>query len=173
MLGLTKTNIQTMKKLLILLIFVLPYLGFSQNKYSFQIDTIYDVVFSENYTPIQALTVFTYDYELTELNRNLDVKTCNCVILENVWVNTTNVPIVWSVDLKRKKFNHGIGYQKDITYSKIDKDVVHITYEETYNDVNFVINLFLYSEILFIHGKRLDSNGNLVNYFYTSVITYR
>jgi hypothetical protein len=162
-----------MKKLLILLLFVLPYFGISQNKYSFQIDTIYEVVFSENYTPIQALTVFTYDYELTELNRNLDVKTCNCVILENVWINTTNVPIVWSVDLKRKKFDHGIGYQKDITYSKIDKDVVHIRYEETYGDINFVINLFLYSEILFIHGKRLDSNGNLVNYFYTSIITYR
>ena len=162
-----------MKKLLILLLFGLPYFVISQNKYSFQIDTIYEVVFSENYTPIQALTVFTYDYELTELNRNLDVKTCNCVILENVWINTTNVPIVWSVDLKRKKFDHGIGYQKDIIYSKIDKDVVHIRYEETYGDINFVINLFLYSEILFIHGKRLDSNGNLVNYFYTSVITYR
>jgi len=161
-----------MKKLLVLLLFVLPFFGNGQNKYTFRIDTIYEVIFSDNYTPFQALSVFANDYELTELNRSLNVKTCKCVILENVWVNTTDVPIVWTIDLRRNKFEYGTRYQVPIIYSERDKEVIHIRYEETHDELVFTTNLYLYSNLMFVYGRRLDPNGYLVNYFYTSIITY-
>jgi hypothetical protein len=161
-----------MKGLLFSLLSVLPVSGFGQSRYEFRIDSIYEAVFSENYTPFQALSVLVNDYELTVSNRGLDIKTCECVILERVLIRDTKVPLVWAIDLKRKNFEYGTGYQTQIIYSKKDKDVVHIRYEEERDDINLVMNLYLYSEILFIYGKKPDSKGNLVNYFYVSQIIY-